>query len=54
MTTQSAMDLPDAAAARREGPWAPLLDSLLLVARIEGKVSTATAVTAGLPLDEAA
>ena len=31
---------------------APLLDSLLLVARIEGKVSTASAMTAGLPLDE--
>ncbi|MFP5415063.1 MAG: hypothetical protein ACLGG1_08645 [Gammaproteobacteria bacterium] len=30
----------------------PLLDSLLLVARIEGKLSTVTAVTAGLPLDE--
>jgi len=53
MTTQSAMDLPEAAATPGEGPWAPLLDSLLLVARIEGKVSTATAVTAGLPLDEA-
>ena len=36
-----------------ESPGAPLLDCLLLVARLEGKISTPTAVTAGLPLDEA-
>lgn len=40
-------------AVQGESPGAPLLDCLLLVARLEGKISTPTAVTAGLPLDEA-
>lgn len=44
---------PKPAALPREGSLrTPLLDSLLLVAQIEGKLSNATAVTAGLPLDE--
>ncbi len=58
MTDQPALENRTAeenrtAQAPRDPQWAPLLDSLLLVARIEGKISTATAVTAGLPLDEA-
>ena len=39
-------------AGPRDSLRGPLLDSLLLVAQIEGKLSSATAVTAGLPLDE--
>ena len=44
---------PSAVALKsRDTLYGPLLDSLLLVAQIEGKLSSATAVTAGLPLDE--
>ncbi|MGB5147194.1 MAG: hypothetical protein WBN86_08710, partial [Porticoccaceae bacterium] len=43
---------PVAAPKPRDPLYVPLLDSLLLVAQIEGKLSTVTAVTAGLPLDE--
>ncbi len=53
MTTHPAQDAPAGDRFASDLPWTSLLDALLLVARIEGKVSTATAVTAGLPLDEA-
>jgi ATP-binding cassette, subfamily C, bacterial LapB len=52
MTLQPAKEPPILDSSHPDGFRAPLLDSLLLVARLEGKVSTATAVTAGLPLDE--
>lgn len=58
MTTQPALERQSDQSAPAGGVsadtlHAPLLDSLLLVARLEGKISTATTVTAGLPLDEA-
>lgn len=53
MTTLQAPKRPADPQFPGDSTWAPLLDSLLLVARLEGKLSNATAVTAGLPLDEA-
>ena len=58
MTIQPALERqsdqqPPADTGSADALHAPLLDSLLLVARLEGKISTATTVTAGLPLDEA-
>lgn len=53
MTTLPASKPPADHQFPGDSAWAPLLDSLLLVARLEGKTSNATAVTAGLPLDDA-